>query len=365
MASERAIICVVDDDHPHREALTTVLSLNGYQVEPFPSASELLKQNPGLTGYDILLSDINMPGLSGFDLCRAARSTPSAVRLPIILITGNEAANDYAMGLEAGADDFIGKPVPSRHLLAKIRSLLEIRNVELKKNEELKTSRGISEELGRFVSPNLVQRFGGSGGQNFLAPHRAEVTVLFTDLRGFTAFTERAEPEEVLQVLQRYYTAVGTLALKYKGTLGHLAGDGIMIFFNDPEPIENHREAALQMALEARAALTEQKATWADRGYKIDFGMGLSEGFATIGGIGFEQFSTYSVIGPVANFASRMCHLALGGQILISQRFRSRLKPEEFSTQDLGPMSVKGIEQPVSVFNVVSASLPKSEHKAS
>src|SRR5690606_7842058 len=116
-------------------------------------------------------------------------------------------------------------------------------------------------------------------------------TVLFVDLRRFTAFSEKVEPEEVIEVLHQYYTAVGTAAMKYKGTLSHLAGDGIMIFFNDPEPIKDHREMALSMALEAREALLKQKKVWDLRQYDIDFGMGLSEGYATIGGIGFDQFS--------------------------------------------------------------------------
>jgi adenylate cyclase len=295
-----------------------------------------------------------MPGASGLDLCRILRSTVEPVRLPIILMTGSDPNVDNAQGLEAGADEFVSKPFSARHLVAKIRSLLEIRDREFQRFQELKSSKGLNVELGRFVSSNIASRLSIEDPDKFLKPHRAEVTVLFVDLRRFTAFSEKVSPEEVLVVLQQYYTAVGTAAMKHKGTLSHLAGDGIMIFFNDPEPIIDHQGKAIQVALEARNSLLELKQLWDERHYDIDFGMGLAEGFATIGRIGFEGFSQYSVIGSVSNIASRLSSVADKGQILISHRFLSRLNHQTCQATLLKTVELKGIEKPVRLYAVIS-----------
>ncbi|MBS1969280.1 MAG: response regulator [Bdellovibrionales bacterium] len=354
MSENKPLICIVDDDTLQSEALADILISENFRVINFPSASAFLNAPESFPNYDLVISDINMPGASGFDLCRALRDSASLIRLPVILITGSDPSVDRVQGVEAGADEFIGKPFEVRHLLAKIRSLLSIREREVLRLKELETSKDLNIELGRFVSPNIARRLGFADHQGILRPHRAEVTVLFVDLRRFTAFSEKVEPEEVLEVLHDYYTAVGTAAVKYKGTLSHLAGDGIMVFFNDPEPVKDHREVAIHMALEAREALNQHKKIWDERNYDIDFGIGISEGYATIGGIGFEQFSQYTVIGTVSNFASRLSDVATDGQVLISHRFLSRVKNMDCVTMPLGQVNLKGIEKPVSIYNVLS-----------
>jgi class 3 adenylate cyclase len=354
MEDDKPLICVVDDDNAHRRVLSEYLVAKGFRVVAFASGSEFLERNADVETYDLVISDINMPGISGLELCRSIRQLNQRVRLPVILITGNDPSADHAKGLDAGADDFIGKPYSIRHVLAKIRSLIEIRVHEKKRHREHASTQGLNDELRRFLSPNIASRLAGESLNSFLEPHRAEVTVLFADLRRFTAFSERVEPEEVLEVLRHYYTAVGRAAIKYKGTLGHLAGDGIMVFFNDPEPVKDHTQMAIRMALEAREELLQQKKIWEERQYDIDFGMGISEGFATIGGIGFDRFSQYSVIGTVSNFASRLCHLAVDGQILISRRYLSRLEPGFCRAESVGEASLKGIEKPVSLYNILS-----------
>jgi len=295
----------------------------------------------------LIISDINMPGESGLDLCRVVREREKGSRIPIILLTGNHPESGRAGGLETGADDFIGKPFPPNDLLAKVRSLLQIRTQDVRKSGELT-------QVRRFISPNLANLLNHNNQKAILTPHRADVTVMFVDLRRFTSFSSRTEPEEVLDVLGRYYTAVGDAAIRNKGTLGHLAGDGIMVFFNDPEPIANHKQAAIRMAVESRDALLMERSRWQERRYDLDFGIGLSEGFATIGGIGFEHFSQYSVIGPVTNLASRLCSAADFGQILISERFHSRLEKGFCKSESLGQIKLKGIEEPVSVHNILS-----------
>lgn len=355
MADSIKTLFIVDDDAFHAHALGQLLAAENYAIKTFESAEHLLGAREELQNCDLMISDINMPGMDGYELCRTLRADNSSGRIPMILITGSDPTAERAQGIEAGADDFIGKPCRMPDLLAKIRSLLKIRSKELETLKELNSTKGLNvrlQELQRFLSPNIVNRLTEQDIEPLLQPHRAEVTVLFVDLRGFTAFSERREPEEVLEVLGAYYTAVGNAAIKYKGTLGHLAGDGIMVFFNDPEPIPNHQEEAIRMALEARESLVEQRKVWQQRQYGIDFGMGLSTGFATIGAIGFERFSQYSVIGPVTNFAARLCGVAADGQVLISQRFLSRIANSGFHFEGLGDRAIKGLEKPVSIFNV-------------
>lgn len=354
MEDYKPLLCIVDDDEAHLRAMAKYLTGQGYRVDTFTSAEEFLSLKDASNTYDLLISDINMPGLSGLSLCRAIRASREDVRLPIILITGSDPSNDHANGLDAGADEFISKPFSTRHLLAKVRSLLEIRARDLQKRKELLSSQGLNNELSRFVSPNVATHLSHTENQAFLQPHRADVTVLFTDLRRFTAFSEKANPEEVLEVLREYYSAVGRAAMKYKGTLGHLAGDGIMVFFNDPVPVKDHMQVAILMALEAREELRLLKKNWDHRQYDIDFGIGISEGSATIGGIGFDRFSQYSVIGTVTNFASRLCHIAVDGQILVSHRYISRLNPGFCDIEHIGDVNLKGIEKAVSVYNIKS-----------
>jgi adenylate cyclase len=352
----KAMICVVDDDDMFRDILSSILEAQGYEIKVFSSATQFLKSDAYLKkNFDLIVTDINMPGASGYDLCKKVREQFSRDRIPIVMVTGNDALDEKTKGLEVGADDFIQKPFRNDELLAKLNSLLNIRSQSLERLGQ----------LTRFISPNIADLVFEENSNLSMKLHRAQVTVLFSDLRGFTAFSEHAEPEEVLEVLNNYYKAVGNCAYKYKATLGHLAGDGIMLFLNDPMPIVNHQEVGLKLALEIREALAEQKIVWKSKGYDIDFGIGLAEGFATMGGIGFDRFWQYSVIGPVANFASRMCHYANNGQILVSHRYLARMTgSSSFETESIGSITLKGIEKTVKAFNVVATAKELKLEKA-
>lgn len=348
MASQ-PLLCVIDDQDQIRGPLVECLKSNGYRVRAFPSGKAFLETQPQIDDCDLILSDVSMPGIDGYELCREIRRRETLGRIPIILMTGRD-PSEKAVGIEAGSDDFITKPFQVRELLAKIRSLLDIRAREKETHSQLN-------RLGRFLSPNLAELLSPQSHRNdLLKPHRAEVTVLFVDLRNFTAFSEREEPEEVLNVLNHYYSAVGNLAVLHGGTLGHLAGDGIMVFFNDPVPLENHMRAAAEMAIKTREMLDTQQKIWQQRQYGLGFGMGMAAGFATIGEIGFDQYSQYSVIGTVTNLASRLCHLAENGQILISERFQAYLQDRNcpVNSELIGERHLKGIERPVNCHNLVS-----------
>jgi class 3 adenylate cyclase len=358
MASPTSIgsICVVEDDAEVNRAVSELLVEQGYKVLSFASGTDFLswwEQTLG-NACELVISDISMPGASGFDLCRKVRARVRSQLLPIILVTGDDSPEEKAEGLDAGADDFIGKPFHGGELVAKVRSLMRIRAQELQTLSELHSARENASSLTRFISPSVADLLTSDARRAMLKPHRVDVTVMFSDLRRFTAFSGHVEPEEVLEVLGCYYTAVGTAALKHRGTLGNLAGDGIMIFFNDPEPIANHQETALRMALEVRQNLNELKKVWDQREYDIDFGIGLAQGYATIGGIGFDRFWQYTVIGTVTNFAARLCHMADRGQVLVSRRFLSRMTHASFEAEPVGTVTLKGIPKPVAVHNVLS-----------
>lgn len=346
-------ICIVDDETSIGTALREDLEMQGYTVSCYDSAEAFLAALPALIDCSLIISDINMPGLSGFDLCKTVRSQKERGHIPIILITGRE-ENSKTKGLQTGADELISKPFSLAELNAKVESLLKIRETEVSLNERLDSTSRHLHQMQQFVSPNVVNLVTKEAQEKILKPHRARIVVLFADLRGFTTFSEKFEPEEVMEVLGQYYKAVGNAAIKHRGTLGHLAGDGIMVFFNDPEPIDNPMAVALQAALEAREALAVHKKQWRERNYNIDFGIGVSEGYATIGSIGFEHFSQYSAIGSVTNFAARLCQVAQDGQILVSSRFLSRLERCQYEAESIGDLQLKGIERLVQANNVLS-----------
>jgi class 3 adenylate cyclase len=185
-----------------------------------------------------------------------------------------------------------------------------------------------------------------------LKSHRREVTVVFLDLRGFTAFAETAEPEEVMGVLREYHAEMGGLILAHEGTLERFTGDGMMVFFNDPVPVPNPAERAVRMALAMRERLRDLKARWRKRGVDLDLGVGIAQGYATIGAIGFEGRLDYGAIGTVTNLASRLCGEAKPGQILVSQRMLATVE-DLLDAEPVGELALKGFLKTVSAFNLL------------
>jgi class 3 adenylate cyclase len=206
--------------------------------------------------------------------------------------------------------------------------------------------------LKRFFSPQLADLIVRGGEQDPLKTHRREVTVVFLDLRGFTAFAETAEPEEVMAVLSEYHAEMGHLVLAWEGTVERFTGDGIMIFFNDPIAVADASERAVRMALAMRDRVDGLRANWQRRGFQLDFGVGIAHGYATIGAIGFEGRRDYGVIGTVTNVAARLCSEAMPGQILVSTRVLADLDGL-VETELVGDLTLKGLSRPVAAFNVL------------
>ncbi len=302
---------------------------------------------------DLILSDQMMPRMSGRDLLRAVREDPELRSTPVIFLTAMAGTEARIESLDAGADDYLSKPFAEGEIRARVRNLLRGRAQE-REIAELQLGK-----LKRFFSPQLAEAILGGGAEDPLKPHRREVTVVFVDLRGFTAFAETAEPEEVMDVLREYHGEMGNVILRHEGTLERFAGDGMMVFFNDPVPIENPAERALTMALEMRERVAELSVKWRKRAYDLDFGVGIAQGYATIGAIGFEGRWDYGAIGAVTNLASRLCGEAKPSQILIPQRLLGRVE-DHVEVEPVGELGLKGFHRPVTAYNVLSLKVTTS-----
>ena len=363
-----AHILVVDDVEKNVKLLADVLAVRGFEVSTAASgeqALEAVRDNPP----DLILLDVMMPGLSGYDVCRALRADPAYALLPIVLVTALDPSQERIKGLEAGADDFLSKPINQAELMARVKSLLRIKllhdQVQRQRAEladwnrtlEARVADGVQQlervgRLKRFFSPALAEAIVGGDTADPLKSHRREITVVFLDLRGFTTFTESVEPEEVMAVLAEYHAAMGRLIVAHDGTLERFTGDGIMIFFNDPQPIVDPAARAVTMACEMQIAVEALTLGWHRKGYQLRLGIGVAMGFATLGGIGFEGRIDYAAIGNVTNLAARLCGEAVGGEILVSQKVLGALD-EQFATEPAGELTLKGMARPVQAFRVV------------
>ncbi|MBI3988551.1 MAG: response regulator, partial [candidate division NC10 bacterium] len=288
---------------------------------------------------------------------------------PIIMLTAQAETKDVVKGIEMGADEYVTKPFNPLELMARVRSMLRIKELhdtvqvqaaqlaEWNKTLEQRVQEQVAqlERLGRlkrFFSPQLAELIVSGSTEDPLQSHRREITVIFLDLRDFSVFAETAEPEEVMGVLREYHAEMGRLILKHEGTLERFAGDGMMIFFNDPVEVPNPAERAVRMAVAMRARVVELRTRWVKRGYELDMGIGIASGYATIGAIGFEGRRDYGAIGTVTNLAARLCAEARSRQILISRRVLGAVE-ELVEVEPVGELPLKGFLKPVPAFNVV------------
>jgi class 3 adenylate cyclase len=326
MKSFGGTILVVDDDPDIREVLRDRLESLGCRVLVAPSGKEglelLEKHSP-----QMVLLDIEMPGMNGLEVLKEIRRRE--IDVTVVIITAYGTIERAVQAMKEGAYDFIPKPFEPEQIALIAQKAFE--------RERLKREVDILSE-GKDT--------------NLFASHRREITVVFLDLRGFTAFSDAAEPEEVLQLLRIYHAEMGKLIFKFEGTLERFTGDGIMTFFNAPIPYEDHTERAVRMAVEMRDRVKELRGGWLKKDYDLDLGIGLATGYAAVGNIGFEGRMDYGAIGNVTNLASRLCGEAKGGQILTNQKTLSRIEGL-VEAEPINELRLKGFVRPVSAFNII------------
>jgi class 3 adenylate cyclase len=359
-----ARILVVDDVPQNVRLLEAVLTSRGYGVIAASSGAEALEV-VGRERPDLVLLDIQMPGMNGYEVCGRLREDPATQFLPVVMITSS-GDEERLKALEAGADDFVPKPFNQAELLARVRSLVRIKRfhdtiqaqaaelAEWNLTLEHRVAEQVDElervgRLRRFLSPQLADAI--LADESVLDSHRREIAVLFCDLRGWTAFTAGTEPEEVIGVIREFHTAMGDLIHRFEATVGFFQGDGIMVWFNDPVPTENPAARAVDLGLEMRERMRELRERWHKRGHELDFGVGIALGYATLGRIGFEGRFDYGAVGSVMNLASRLCDEAGAGEILIESRTNSMVE-DGVDTEPAGEKTLKGFAKPVPAFLV-------------
>ena len=360
-------ILIVDDHETNRDILATRLGTHGYELMQAADGEEALaaaRENLP----DLILLDVMMPKLDGIEVCRRLKGDATLPFMPIILVTAKADSKDVVAGLEAGADEYLTKPLDQLALVARVKSVLRLkelhdkvqaqadqlatwnRTLEERVNEQLFEIERMS-RLKRFLSPKVAELILSSGGEKMLESHRGDVTAMFCDLRGFTAFTETAEPEEVMSVLRDYHRLLGEQVHEYEGTVERFAGDGILVLFNEPLPIPDPSLRAVKMAVSMRERVAELAVNWRKAGHDLGFGIGIARGYATLGRVGFEGRYDYAAIGTVVNLAARLCSDAKDGQILIDGKVYAAIE-EAIGAEPADDLTLKGFHRPIKAFNV-------------
>ena len=360
-------ILIVDDNEVNRDILDARLRVHGYDLLQAADGEEALAAARQHLP-DLILLDVMMPKLDGCEVCRRLKGDASLPFMPIILVTAKADSTDIVAGLEAGADEYLTKPIDQQALVARVRSVLRLKalhdEVQAQAGElaawnrtlEARVADQVAEiervgRLKRFLAPQVAELVLSSGDGHVLESHRRDISVVFCDLRGFTAFAETAEPEEVMSVLSEYHGSLHTLIRAFEGTIERFTGDGLMVLFNDPLPCADPPRQALRMAVEMRRCVGDLSVKWRKSGHDLGFGIGIAHGYATLGGIGSEERFEYAAIGTVVNLAARLCAEAASGQILVDSKVQAAIE-EIAETEPAGEFALKGLHRPIRAFNV-------------
>lgn len=363
-----ARILIADDNADNLEILRARLGTKNYEVISATDGEEALalarSQKP-----DLILLDVMMPKIDGVDVCRRIKADPELPFTPIIMVTAKSSTQDVVAALDAGADEYLTKPVDHGALVARVNSMLRIKALNdtvRKQSVELAEwnatlEKRISEQLGqleclsrlkRFFSPQLAEAILAGGAADPLATHRREIAVVFLDLRGFTAFSEAADPEDVMGVLREYHAELGKIILAHEGTLERFTGDGMMIFFNDPVVVADPATRAVRMAMSMIKRVDELSSHWHKSGFDLALGIGIAQGYATIGAIGFEGRIDYGAVGNVINLAARICDEAKAGEILTNGKTLGHIE-DLVQSDAVGELKLRGLAKPVSIYRIV------------
>jgi adenylate cyclase len=376
VSSDSPTILVVDDTPQNVRLLEAVLASQGYSVISASAGPEALEK-VATAAPDLVLLDIQMPGMNGFEVCRRIREDPATRFLPVVLVTASD-TEVRVNAIEAEADDFITKPFDQQELLGRVRSLVRIKRyhetIEAQSAELAEWNRSLEarvhgqveelenlNRLRRFLPLTLAQSLQ-SQGEAILESHRREIAALFADLRGWTAFSVTTEPEEVMGVIGEFHTAMGELITRFEATVGWFAGDGLMVWFNDPIPCPDPAARAVRLAVEMRGAMAELTSKWRKRGHDLGFSAGIALGYATLGRIGFEGRYDYGAVGSVMNLASRLCDEAGLGQILVNERVFAEVE-DLVEGEAAGEFTLKGFVKPVPAFRILDLKSDPTEEQ--
>jgi adenylate cyclase len=363
-----ARILIVDDNEANRDILNARLTPHGYDLLQAADGEEALAAVKDWRP-DLILLDIMMPKLDGIEVCRRLKADPTLPFLAVILVTSKADSKDVVAGLEAGADEYLTKPIDHLALVARVKSTLRMKELQdrvagqaadlavwSRELEQRVTDQvGALERVGRlrrFLAPQIAEAIVSSGNDHILESHRREITVVFCDLLGFAAFSETGAPEDIMAVLREYQSGLGTLVDKFEGTVERFTGDGLMVWFNDPLPCPDPCARAVRMGIEMRDSISSLTAKWRKLDYSLGFGIGIAHGYATLGRIGFERRFDYAALGMVVNLAARLCGEAGDGQIIIDSKVRAAVEALA-ETKPIGELTLKGINRPVRAFNVL------------
>lgn len=374
--SSTATLLVVDDDEANRDMLSRRLERLGYQVAVAQDGREALAMVAG-EPFDLILLDIVMPELNGYEVLQCLKASEQLRHIPVVVLSASDEIDSAVRCIELGAEDYLPKPIDAVLLRARIGACLEKKRLHDQEQQHLEIierqaveladwnqtlERRVTEQtaqlervgrLKRFLPARLAEAIVASGDELLLASHRRQVAIVFCDLRGFTPFSEAAEPEEVMEVLAEHHVAIGELISRYEGMVEHFAGDGLMVVFNDPFPCPDAEARAVKMAVAMRDRMATLSQSWLRRGYELGFGIGISYGFATLGEIGFEGRFHYAAIGSVVNLAARLCGEAKDGQILVSRRIGLAME-DDAEVASVGNLTLKGFRDPIPTYEIVA-----------
>jgi adenylate cyclase len=354
------VALIVDDSAVNRMLLARhLLTLGIGSREAVDGRGALESLREGADEVAVVLLDVMMPEMDGYETLATIKSDDALRHLPVIMVSGVDELDSVARCIELGAADYLTKPFDPVILGARVRASLadkRLHDLEVEhaaaQAELLATIERQKAELSRFLSPQVAALVSTPEGEALLAGHRRQATAVFADLRGFTAFSDSAEPEEVLGVLREYHAMMGEQIVEHGGTLEHFAGDGMMVFFNDPVLQEDHVDRAVLMAVAMRSRFAELAERWSKLGFELGLGIGIATGYATLGRIGFEGRYDYGMVGTAVIVASRLSSAAEANQILLNPRAHAAVETL-VRVEPVGDLSLKGFARPIPTVNVV------------
>ena len=340
-------ILIADDHDLSRQMISDIVATMGHDMVVADDGPSALL-NARVHMPDLIVLDVEMPGLTGFEVCRLLRAEDVTSRIPIIMLTALHEAEDRVYGLDIGADDYLTKPFSPRELIARIEKRLR---AKLEGDELRERQATIRRTFERFVSPQVVERLLQDPTLVKLGGEMQEVTVMFADLEGFTGMSERMHPEKLLSILNQYHQLMVEVVQQHQGTVDKLLGDGIMVLYNTPLPAPDHALRAVATALDIRRRLAEFHQRL-EPGHRLAINFGIHSGPAVVGNVGTARIMDFTAVGDTVNLAARLCELAQGGKILISETTFTQLN-NRVGVRIVGPKQVRNRSDPVMTCEVL------------